>query len=105
MKTVIAGMGILAVIGGIIFFRELFAPQEYLAPEKEIVTETKEVSQLENRIKSAQNAKMSELEATAQAAYQDTMTKGLKEIELEVIRTYNAELKVREAQLEEEVSF
>lgn len=106
MKRITLVIVLIVVIGGIIVAYNKFPMKEtYTQPEKEVVTETVEVSQLNKRIQDAQAEATPRLQEAAQAAYDAAMTKGLTEIELEVRRAYRIELEAQEAALEEQVSF
>jgi phosphoribosylformylglycinamidine (FGAM) synthase PurS component len=64
----------------------------------------KEVSELDKRIKTAQNAKIGEIEVEAKQAYQDLYDLRMVEIENTMIDEYQVELEARKASNTEAVS-
>jgi uncharacterized iron-regulated membrane protein len=88
------------IIGGITFFK----PQtvEYSNPEPQVVEKEVEVDALEQAVKSAQNGKLSEIEASAQQAYDAAYAQEMKKIELQVITDFNKKLDARQIELEKE---
>lgn len=101
------GLGILAIFGGIAYFGD--NSTSYVAPqaqnEPQVIEKEVEVSELQKRIETAQNAEMDALKTKAQAAYNASLQQGLKEIELEVRQAFRKELEAQEAQLEQDLSF
>lgn len=70
--------------------------------ETEVVTETVEVDALEQSIKDAQEERKSEIEAIARGAYDEAYNQEMKKVELEVIKSFNEKLEVRQLELEKE---
>lgn len=104
MKRILLGLLIISFIGGLAYTINSNQPIPYEAPESIVsVVETVMVDSLEERIKNAQEADLEQLEANAQAAYDASMQKGLKDIELQVIEDYQSELDERAKDLEKEV--
>lgn len=95
---------LIVVIGGITALWPQLKHVEYqrVEVEKEVI---KEVPALERKIREVQDAERARLEASAQAAYDEAMKKGLLEIELAVTTEYRKEIEAREAELEGQVSF
>ncbi len=75
---------------------------EYVAPE--VIVEEKEVQvdALEKAIRDAQDAKESDIKATAQKAYDEAFTQEMKKIELQVISEFGKKLDARQIELEKE---
>ncbi len=96
MKKIILAVIVLAFLGGY----ALTLKTEYIAPE--VVEKEVQVDALEQAIKTAQNAKMSEIEASAQAAYDETYAQEMKKVELEVLAEFNKKLDARQVELEKE---
>jgi len=99
MKTTITisvGMLIVGVMSVLVTQRdsieEFFANTAEVQVEKEIVVETIEVNTLEDRIKSAQDAEMGRIEASAQEAYDVYIQGELKKIEDKVKTEYIIEI-------------
>ena len=74
--------------------------EEYVQPEVTTVTETVEVSEKENRIKAAQDAKRDEIEAAAQAAYDDAYNTAMTEVKAQVLIEMENELKAEREEAE-----
>lgn len=100
----ILGLCILVVLGvvGTHYFPE---KEEYRAAITEVVTQEveKEVDALTKRIQDAQNASSTEIEASAQKAYEDKKSLMLDEIEIRVRKEYEAELEAQRIELEKKV--
>ena len=100
MKTKIIAYAlgsIILVVGLSITF---FAPKsvtEYVAQEVIV-----EVDALEQALKSAQDAKKSEIEAVAEKARVEARTQEMKKVELEVISEFSKKLDVRKVELQKE---
>jgi len=100
MKTKIIAYAlgsIILVVGLSITF---FAPKsvtEYVAQEVIV-----EVDALEQAVKSAQDAKKSEIEAVAEKARVEAHTQEMKKVELEVISEFSKKLDVRKVELQKE---
>lgn len=92
-------LGVLA-IGGIALTRP--SVTEYVAPEVQIQVEEVQVDALEKAIKDAQDAKQTEIKATAQSAYDEAYTHEMKTVELEVISEFGKKLDARQIELEKE---
>lgn len=60
---------------------------------------------LEKRITDAQDAAKADIEAKAQKAYEEAVTKAMLEVELAVTAEYRKEIEAKEAELEQAVSF
>ena len=75
---------------------------EYVQNEPVVVEKEVEVDALESAIKDAQEGKMSEIEASAQAAYDEAYDREMKKVELEVIQSFNKKLDERQIELEKE---
>ena len=75
---------------------------EYTQPE--VIVEEKEVQvdALEKAIRDAQDAKESDIKATAQKAYDEAYNQEMKKVELEVIQSFNKKLDERQIELEKE---
>jgi hypothetical protein len=100
MKYIIITVIVLgAILGGIALKPNVI---EYTAPEVVEVEKTVEVDALEEAIKSAQNAKLSEIEAIAQKAHDEAYNQEMKKVELEVIKSFNDKLEARQIELEKE---
>lgn len=97
----IALVAIVLIVGGVFVFPWTTTYQAEVITKTETVTEVK--SDLTNRIDEAQAAAMGEVEAAAQAAYDEAKTQALKKIELDVITAYRKEVEAKETQLEKEV--
>jgi hypothetical protein len=89
-----------AILGGVALTQIDNEPVEFTAPQ--VIEKEVEVDMLEEAIKSAQNAKMSEIEASAQQAYDEAYTQEMKKVELEVIKDFNQKLDSRQVELEKE---
>ena len=91
MKTIIIAVGIVIAMGvavNIPFTAEVIqGEQTIIEVEKE-----KEVIMLDQRVKTAQEAEMSQIEASAQEAYDNFVSKELKQIEDKVKVEYIKEL-------------
>lgn len=94
--VIVAGI----ILGGIL----LLKPQvvQYTNPEPQVVEKAVEVDALDKSIKDAQEAKKSEIEETAQNAYDAAYDQEMKKVELEVIQQFNEKLDVRQVELEKE---
>lgn len=100
MKQLAIVVIVLAVIGGIAF--TYTNDVEYVAPE--VIVEEKEVQvdALEKAIRDAQDAKESDIKASAQAAYDEAYDQEMKKVELEVIQSFSEKLDARQIELEKE---
>lgn len=72
--------------------------------EPTVVEKEVQVDALEEAIKTAQNAKSSEIEAIAKKAHDEAYNQEMKKVELQVITDFNRKLKERQAKLEESIS-
>jgi ABC-type bacteriocin/lantibiotic exporter with double-glycine peptidase domain len=90
----------ITVLGGIAFFYP--STIEHTNTEPQIVEKEVEVDALEQAVKSAQNGKLSEIEASAQQAYDAAYAQEMKKIELRVITDFNKKLDARQIELEKE---
>lgn len=75
---------------------------EYVAPEVKVETKEVQVDALEKAIRDAQDAKESDIKATAQKAYDEAFTQEMKKIELQVISEFGKKLDARQIELEKE---
>ena len=101
MKRLAIAVTVVAVIfGGIALTKN--STVEYVAPE--VIVEEKEVQvdALEKAIRDAQDAKESDIKATAQKAYDEAFTQEMKKIELQVISDFGKKLDARQIELEKE---
>lgn len=102
-KTSIALLA-LVVIGGGYF---LFGTQDIVInnerPEREVVVETVVEKELDSRIKTAQDAKLAEVEAAAKKAYDNAYSHAMDEIKLEVLTEYRKEVQMMETELSKSV--
>jgi uncharacterized protein (DUF305 family) len=62
----------------------------------------KEVDALEQAIKNAQDEKIAEIKAISQKAYDEAYDQEMKKIELEVVKSFNEQLKARQIDLEKQ---
>ena len=103
MKTIIISVVVLGVIlGGITLSRP--TQTNYVAPE---VIEKKvevKVDALDQAIKSAQEAKKTEIEAIAKKAHDEAYDQEMKKVELQVVTDFNKQLKDRQSALEKSIS-
>ena len=92
------------VFGGVAYLAatKTSTPVEYVAPEVQTVEKEVRVDALEQEIKNAQDGKMSEIKASAQAAYDEAYSQEMKKVELEVIKSFNSKLNERQIQLEKD---
>lgn len=95
---------LLVVMGVVLGVSFMMKPQviEVVNPEPEVIVEEVEVDALEEAIKNAQNAKLSEIEASAQKAYDEAYRQEMMKVELQVITDFNIKLSERKTQLEKE---
>lgn len=95
---------LLVVMGAVLGVSFMMKPQviEVINPEPEVIVEEVEVDALEEAIKNAQNAKLSEIEASAQKAYDEAYRQEMMKVELQVITDFNIKLSERKTQLEKE---
>ena len=101
MKRLAIVVIVLAVIlGGIALTRT--NKIEYVQNEPVVVEKEVEVDALEEAIKTAQNAKSSEIEAIAQKAHDEAYNQEMKKVELEVIKSFGEKLDARQTELEKE---
>lgn len=70
--------------------------------EPQVIEKPVEVDALDNAIKTAQEGKIREIEASAQKAYDEAYNQEMKKVELEVIKSFNEKLDVRQTELEKE---
>ena len=98
MKKIILVVIVLALLGGYALTQK--EPVEYIAPQ--VIEKEVEVDALEQAIKTAQNGKLSEIEASAQEAYDEAYAQEMKKVELEVITDFNKKLDARQVELEKE---
>ncbi len=103
MKRLAIVVIVLAVIlGGIALTRT--NKIEYVQNEPVVVEKEVEVDALEEAIKTAQNAKSSEIEAIAQKAHDEAYNQEMKKVELEVIKSFGEKLDARQTELEKETN-
>ena len=88
------------VLGGIYLLKT--EKIQYTQNEPTVIEKEVEVDALDNAIKTAQNAKMLEIEATATAAYNAAYEQEMKKVELQVIQDFNAKLDARQIELEKQ---
>lgn len=88
------------ILGGIAFLKT--SKVVYVQNEPTVVEKTVEVDALDEAIKSAQKGKLSEIEASAQKAYDEAYSQEMKKVELEVIRSFGEKLDARQVELEKE---
>ena len=101
MKRLAIVVIVLAVIlGGIALNKS--SKIEYVQNEPQVIEKEVEVDALEEAIKTAQNAKSSEIEAIAQKAHDEAREQELKKIELQVIKDFTEKLVARQTELEKE---
>jgi len=72
--------------------------------EPQVIEKEVQVDALEEAIKSAQNAKSSEIKASAQKAYDEAYSQEMKKVELQVIDDFTKQLELRQETLEGELS-
>jgi hypothetical protein len=96
--AIVVTIGVVIMVGITLLSSEV----KYTSPEVVEVEKEVEVDALEQAIKSSQNAKMSEIEAVAQQAYNDAKDREMKKIELEVITEFNKKLEERKIELQKE---
>jgi len=96
--AIVVTIGVVIMVGITLLSSEV----NYTSPEVVEVEKEVEVDALEQAIKSSQNAKMSEIEAVAQQAYNDAKDREMKKIELEVITEFNKKLEERKIELQKE---
>ena len=94
--VIVAGV----ILGGIMLTRS--NKVEYVAPEVKVETKEVQVDALEKAIRDAQDAKESDIKATAQKAYDEAFTQEMKKIELQVISEFGKKLDARQIELEKE---
>ena len=70
--------------------------------EPKVVEKEVQVDALEQAIKDAQDAKQSDIKASAQKSYDDTYSQEMKKVELEVIKSFGEKLDARQIELEKE---
>lgn len=106
-KYIIAVVVVMLAVGGGIYWMEHGNKTVVQNIQKEIVEKVveKEVPTLDKRIADAISASSTEIEATAQKAYEEARTKAEKEIALRITTEYRKEIEEMEASLEEQVSF
>ena len=81
-----------------------FGEQTYVATSTPEVIETEiEVDALEERIKAAQEAKIADIEAKAQEAYDRAYSHEMTLIEASVVSDYKAEIQARETELKKQI--
>ena len=90
MKKLIIALGIVGLMGAALELA--YNTDVEVINQTETIIEVQTVDSLEDRIKTAQEAKMSEIEASAQAAYNELMAKELKRIEDKVKAEYIEEI-------------
>jgi hypothetical protein len=101
MKYVII-TGVVVVVGlGVLMWGDL-GKIEVINPEPEVVEKEVRVDALEEAVKDAQEAQRTEIEATAKRAYDEAYNQEMKKVELEVIKSFNEKLEVRQIELEKE---
>ncbi len=90
------------IFGGGYYALNKTSTVEYVAPE--VVVEEKEVQvdALEKAVKDAQDAKQTEIKATAQSAYDEAYTQEMKKVELQIISEFSDKLDARQIELEKE---
>ena len=101
-KVVVAAVTVVGVIFGGYYIANKTSTIEYVAPEVQIKVEEVQVDALEKAIKDAQDAKQTEIKATAQKAYDEAYTHEMKTVELEVISEFGKKLDARQIELEKE---
>lgn len=102
MKRIyIAALGVVAVLLAYFVFTQTNAV-EYVQPQviKEVIEVEKEVLSDEKRIADAQSAAQAEIEAKAQAAYDDMYTLEMAKIEAQVLLEIENEIKARRIEVE-----
>lgn len=101
MKRLVIVVIVLAVIlGGIALSRK--SSVTVVNNEPQVVEKEVQVDALEEAIKTAQNAKSSEIEAIAQKAHDEAYNQEMKKVELEVIKSFGQKLDARQIELEKE---
>lgn len=100
MKTLLWTLGVVTLVGVGTYFMPSKTVVEM--PEVQVVEKEVEVDALEQSIKSAQDAKKAEIEATANKAWQEAYDQEMKKVELEVIKKFNTQLNTRQIELEKE---
>ena len=100
MKTLLWTLGVVTLVG----VGTYVMPSKTIVemPEVQVVEKEVEVDALEQSIKSAQDAKKAEIEATANKAWQEAYDQEMKKVELEVIKKFNTQLNTRQIELEKE---
>lgn len=98
MKT----LAVIIIIVGVLIGVTQLRSTSTVTVETEVITETVVVDPLGEAIEQAQKERKAEVESAAQSAYDDMFNQKMKEIELEVIKEYNAELDRRQEELEKE---
>lgn len=100
MKTLLWTLGVVTLVGVGTYVMPSKTVVEM--PEVQVVEKEVEVDALEQSIKSAQDAKKAEIEATANKAWQEAYDQEMKKVELEVIKKFNTQLNTRQIELEKE---
>ncbi len=102
MKQLVIVVAVL-VFGGVAYFATTKTnTQTYIQNEPQVIEKEVEVDALEEAIKTAQNAKSSEIEASAKKAYDEAYSQEMKKVELEVIKSFGEKLDARQIELEKE---
>lgn len=92
---------VLATLGGVAL-TQFNKPHTEVYTAPQVIEKEVEVDALEEAIKTAQNAKLSEIEASAQQAYDEAYTQEMKKVELQVITDFNSKIDARQVELEKE---
>lgn len=104
MKPLIIAVFIAVIVGGIAMNRDWGSSATYQAPQDPVTVEKEvEVDYIAKAVEDAQEAKLSEIEAIAQEAYDASYEHEMKKIELEVRQQLQAEHEATITELEKEV--
>ena len=95
-------MGIITAIGGFVTYNGSFTSETTYVASTTPIVQIEEVDVLEKRITDRQKAKMAEIEAKAQKAYQDTYDHEMRLIEAAVLSEYEAEISARKDAIEKQ---
>lgn len=102
-RTYVYVLGGLVVLGGIAYFTNKPIVVEQVKTVTETIEKTVAVSELEKRIKDAQDAAQAEIQASAQAAYDAAIDQAMLEIEHDVTKAYREEIEAKEDELAKQV--
>lgn len=101
IMKILLSLGVVAIIG-VVAFTQLSNKTTVVNKEAQVIEKEVKVDALDSAIKQAQEASSTAIRAKAQEAYDEAYRLEMDKVELEVVKSFNSKLNVRQTELEKQ---